>query len=78
MNPRSTRQKVAAGKISGLPGVQKFHFKDIPATWFKVDIKEIFHSGVALMMPLDDDEQTHIEHVKGTCTIWDQKYLKLV
>ena len=56
MNPRSTRQKVAVGKISGLLGVQKFYFKDILPTWFKVDIKEILHSGVALMMPLDDDE----------------------
>ena len=76
MNPRMTWQKVAVGKISELPGKHKFHFCDIPETWFKVDVITIMQPSVALMYPNDDNNQTITEHVKGSSTIWDQKYLK--
>lgn len=76
INPRSTRQKVAVGKISGIPGVHKFHCADIPETWFRVDVKEVFHGGVSLMFPNAADDQEKVEDVKGTSTIWNQKFLK--
>jgi len=37
------------GKISGLPGKYKFHCRDIPEPWFKVDVITVLQSGVALM-----------------------------
>jgi hypothetical protein len=76
-NPAAPRFKVAVGKISGLPGVHKFHFRDIPPTWFKVDILEIMLPEVPLMYPMDEEGFSVVKDVKGTCTIWDQKYLKL-
>jgi hypothetical protein len=75
-NPRAVRQRVAAGKISGLPGKHMFHHAEIPETWFKVDIVDVLQGGVPLMYPNDADDQEKIEDVKGTCTIWDQKYIK--
>ena len=78
MNPRAIRHKAAIGKISGIPGKHKFHFQDIPENWFKIDVHEILITGVKLMFPSRDDEQDKIEDVKGTATLWDQKYLKAV
>ena len=78
MNPRAIRHKAAIGKISGMPGKHKFHFQDIPENWLKIDVHEILIPGVKLMFPSRDDEQDKIEDVKGTATLWDQKYLKAV
>jgi hypothetical protein len=77
INPRVNRQKVAVGNISGLPGKHKFHFTDIPETWFKVDVREILQKGVALMFPFHADDQNVIDDVTGTSTVWNQKYLKM-
>ena len=41
-NPRSVKQKVAVATISGLGGVDKFHFLEIPKHWYKVDVKDAF------------------------------------
>jgi hypothetical protein len=49
MNPRSARQKVASGTLSGFGGQHKFHFKDIPEKWFKVDVREIHFQNIPLM-----------------------------
>jgi len=76
MNPCAVRHKVAIGKISGILGKQKFYFQDIPENWFKIDVSEILIPGVKLMFPNPDDEQERIEDVKGTATLWNQKYLK--
>ena len=76
-NPAATRFRVAIGQISGIPGIHKFHFNDIPETWFKVDILEIMLPDVPLMMPRDDEGFSVMKDVKGTSTLWDQKYLKL-
>ena len=76
LNPRMTRQSVAVGKISGLPGKHQFHFCDILETSFKVDVITILQPSVPLMYPNAEAEHSIIEHVKGTSTIWDQKYLK--
>lgn len=78
MNPRAPRQKAAVGKISGISGKHKFHFQDIPENWFKIDVQDVLLPGVKLMSPNADDEHTKIEDVKGTSTVWDQKYLKAI
>lgn len=78
MNPRAPRQKAAVGKISGILGKHKFHFQDIPENWFKIDVQDVLLPGVKLMSPNADDEHTKIEDVKGTSTVWDQKYLKAI
>lgn len=77
LNPRAHKQKVAVGKISGLPGKHTYHCNDIPETWFKVDIHDILQGEVALMFPNAQGDQEVIKDVKGSCTIWSQKYLKM-
>jgi hypothetical protein len=47
MNPKHSTQKVASGKVSG--GEHKFHFKEIPEKWFKVDVQEALLPETALM-----------------------------
>ena len=56
MNPRSKRQKVALGSVSGFPGKHKFHFKDILEGRLRVDVQDVLAPGVALMFPNDDTE----------------------
>ena len=77
MNPRAVRQKLAVGRIIGFPGKHKFHFMDIPESWFKVDVLEILHLGVQLMFGNDNNDQVNIEDAKGSSTIRDQKYIKM-
>ncbi len=77
MNPRAVKKKVAIGTISGVAGEHKLHFKDIPEGWWKVDVRDILQQGVALMYPNDKGEQYKIEDVKGSCTMWSEKYIKL-
>jgi len=75
-NPRSPRQKVAKGNVSGLPGEHKFHFKDIPEGWLKVDVNDILHPSTALMFPAADPDMQLIEDAKGTSVVWHAKYIK--
>jgi hypothetical protein len=49
MNLGATRQKVAAGAISGIGGEDQFHFNVIPDTWYKIDIKDILAPAVPLV-----------------------------
>jgi hypothetical protein len=77
MNPRAHRQKLAAAVISGLPGDSTFHFKQIPDSWVKVDVRDILHAGVPLMFPYEEADMTVIEHAKGSAAMWDTKYIKL-
>lgn len=65
------------GKISGLPGKHKYHCEEIPELWFKVDIIEILQGRVALMFPNEQADQHVVEDARGSCTIWNQKYLKV-
>jgi hypothetical protein len=76
MNPRSARQKVASGTISGLPGEHKFHFIDIPEKWFKVDVREIYSPNVTLMLQNLDADQLKVKDVLKGNTVWDGKYIK--
>ena len=76
-NPRAVKQKVAKGRVSGLPGEQKFHFKGIPEAWLKVNVTEIKTKGVPLMYPAVDPDQEFIEHMLGTCVLWHSKNVKI-
>jgi hypothetical protein len=76
MNPRAVRQKVASGMVSGIPGSHKYHGKDIPPSWLKVDIREALQTGVHLMFPNAAADMEFVEDAKGSCAMWDQKYIK--
>ena len=77
MNPRRSTQKVAVATVSGLPGVQKFHFRDIPVNWTKVDVREALHPKAALMYPSDEADQNIVADAVGGPTLWDQKHIKI-
>ena len=77
MNPRRTIQKVAVGTISGLPEGHKFHFRDIPENWIKVDLWEALRPKAVLMYPSDDADQNIVADAIGSATLWDQKHIKI-
>jgi hypothetical protein len=76
LNPQRSSQKVAVGTVSGIGGEQKFHFREIPERWFKVDVREALQRETTLMCPNEDADQAIIGDVVGT--IWDQKFMKLI
>jgi hypothetical protein len=78
MNPKRSTQKVALGKVSGIGREHKFHFKEIPEKWFKVDVQEALLPETTLMQPNEDADQHVVGDVVGTTVIWDQKHLKIV
>jgi hypothetical protein len=78
INPKRGTQKVASGKVSGVAGEHKFHFKEIPEKWFKVDVQEALLPKTTLMHPNDDADQHVVGDVVGTAVIWDQKHIKIV
>jgi hypothetical protein len=77
MNPRAVRQKVAAATVSGFPGIHKYHGKEIPPSWLKVDVREALQKGIQLMFPNAAADMEFVEDAKGSSAIWDQKYIKL-
>jgi hypothetical protein len=78
MNPKRTTQKVASCKVSGIGREHKFHFREIPEKWFKVDVQEALLPETALMQPNEDANQHVVGDFVGTAVIWDQKHLKTV
>ena len=76
MNPRSNKQKVASGKISGVGGVDKFHFKTIPEYCYKVDVSSVFLGEVRLPYPHEAGDQWVVDDVVGGCTLWNERNLK--
>ena len=76
MNARNKSQKVANGRISGVGGVDKFHFKTIPEFCYKVDVI-IAHLGeVCLPYPHEAWDQWVVEDVVGGITLWNERNLK--
>jgi hypothetical protein len=51
MSPKNKRQKVASGKISGVRGVDKFHFKVIPEFNYKVNVTTAYLGDVKFAYP---------------------------
>jgi hypothetical protein len=69
------RQKVASATVSGLTGQHKFHGKEIPKSWVKVDVRDILVTKVALMFPNAAADMDVVEDAKGSSAIWDTKYI---
>ena len=71
------RQKVAVGVVTGVEGIDKFHFILIPENWFKIDVRKVLQPNVPLMYPKKDVDQEKLKDVQGSNAIWDRKYTKL-
>ena len=76
MNARNNKQKVACGKISGVGGVDKFHFKTIPEFCYKVDVSSAIIGEVRLPYPHEAGDQWVVDDVVGGCTLWNERNLK--
>ena len=76
MSPKNKRRKVAIGKISGVGGVDKFHFKVIPEFCYKVDVTTAYLGDVKLAYPHEDGDQWLVKDVVGGCTLWNERNLR--
>ena len=76
MNFKSPRQIVASGTVSGVWGVDKFHFKPIPPSFYKVDVTQVQVGDAPLMHPHAEGDQLVVGDVIGGSVLWIQKYLK--
>ena len=76
MNPWNNKQKVASGKISGVGGVDKFHFKTIPEFCYKVDVSAVHLGEVRLPYPHEARDQWVAEDVVGGNTLWNERNLR--
>jgi len=68
---------MALGVISGLYREHKYHFEEIPTSWFKVDVQDAIWPHMLLMYPNLNADQTKLKHVVSSNTLWDKKYMKL-
>jgi hypothetical protein len=78
LNPRIVKIKVARGRISGIGGVDKFHFQVIPEGWLKVDIQEALLLDATLMFPNDAADESKVGDIVNGNGIWNQKYVKAI
>ena len=76
MNFKSPRQIVASGTISGVWGVDKFHFKPIPQFFYKVDVTHAQVGDAPLMHPHPGGDQCFVADAIGGSVLWSQKHLK--
>ena len=76
MNFKTPRQVVATGSISGVWGVDRFHFKAIPQGFYKVDIASAIVGDAPLMHPHPEGDQCVVADAIGGSVIWSQKHLK--
>ena len=76
LNFKSPRQIVASGTVSGVWGVDKFHFKPIPHSFYKVDVTQVQVGDAPLMHPHPEGDQLVVGDVIGSSVIWSQKHLK--
>ena len=67
---------VASGKISGVWGVDRFHFKAIPQFFYKVDVTQAIKDDAPLMHPHEGGDQFLIRDVIGGSALWSQKHMK--
>jgi hypothetical protein len=75
MNPMNHKQKVAVGTVSGIGGIDKFHFNTISESWLKVDVKEVMSPNADLMYPNEDANQRLMKDVMGGNALWDEKFI---
>jgi hypothetical protein len=76
MNFKNAREIVASGKISGVWGVDKFHFKPIPQFFYKVDVTHALIPDAPLMHPHEAGDQFLVKDVVGSSVLWSQKHMK--
>jgi hypothetical protein len=70
---------VASSKINNcLGGVDKFHGSLIVDVCFKVDVVVVHVIDIPLMYLYEVDDQTIMRDVVGICTLWNQRYVKVV
>jgi hypothetical protein len=77
LNFKSPRQIVASGTVSGVWGVDKFHFKPIPHSFYKVDVTQVQVGDAPLMHPHPEGDQLVVADVVGGSVLWSQKHLKV-
>ena len=73
MSPKNKRRKVAIGKINGVGGLDKFHFKVIPEFCYKVDATTTYLGDVKLAYLHEDGDQWVVKDVVGGCTLWNER-----
>ncbi len=76
MDFKNPRTIVASGKISGVWGVDKFHFKAIPPFFYKVDVTHALIGDAPLMLPHEEGDQFLIRDVIGGSVLWSQQHMK--
>jgi hypothetical protein len=76
MNPRNQKHKVAAGVISGISRIDKFHDSTFSESWFKVDVKEALAPNVPLMYPHDASDQNVVNDAVGSNALWDERLIR--
>jgi hypothetical protein len=76
LNPQNIKQKVVIGVVSGFGGIDKFHFKTIPDSWLKVDVKEVVCPNAALMYPHEVADQIVLKDIMGGNALWKEKYVR--
>ena len=77
LNFKSPRQIVASGTVSGVWGVDQFHFKPIPPLFYKVDVTQVQVGDAPLMHPHPEGDQLVVADVIGGNVLWSQKHLKV-
>ena len=75
-NARNNKQKVANGKISGVGGVDKFHFTIIPESCYKVDVSIAHLDELCFPYAHEAGDQWVVEDVVGGYTLWNERNLK--
>ena len=76
LNYKSSREIVACGKISGVWGVDKFHFKPIPQFLYKVDVSHAVIGDARLPHPHEEGDQFLVRDVVGGSALWSQNHMK--
>jgi hypothetical protein len=61
-----------------MSGKHKFHFKDIPDGFFKVDVREALLPNVAFMVPNVDAKQEKLKDAVRTSALWLEKCIQPV
>ena len=76
LNFKRPHQIVASGTISGVGGIDTFHFKPIPLFSYKVDVTHVQVGDAPLMHPHEEGDQFLVKDAIGGSVLWSYKHLK--
>ena len=76
LNFKRPHQVVASGTISGVWGIDSFHFKPIPQFVYKVDVTSVQVGDAPLMHPHAAGDQFFVKDCIGGSVLWLNKHLK--